>query len=238
LGQDSGPKALPLKHAYAFGIERGLEGEIAEIRGMDIEWDFSYTSTLRRGYIVDLFQQRGVMAEFIRLHWPQGATPQGVSRTRRYLSIKARYEDFLSGAGDDPSDESEELCEQAFAAESDLRDFLAKNPDTIEPGLRLYSQGERDGVEYAIDGGRIDVLAIDAEGKFVVIELKLSRGRNRALGQLLHYMGWVDANLGNAPCRGIAIAREISEDLKLAASRTTGVSLFQYHLKVSLEKVL
>jgi hypothetical protein len=31
----------------------------------------------------------------------------------------------------------EEESEQAFAAESDLRDFLAKNPASIEPGLSL-----------------------------------------------------------------------------------------------------
>ena len=232
-----GPKALPLTQAYEFGVEHGLEEEVGQIRSMKIEWDLSYTSSLRRGCIVDLFQQRGLMSEFVSKHWPLGATPKGVSLSRRYLSIKARYEDFLSGE-DGEIEEPENLSEQAFAAESDLRDFLAQNLGTIEPGLRLHSDGERDGVEYPIEGGRIDILAIDGEGTFVVIELKLSRGRNRALGQLLHYMGWIDTHLGNGPCRGIAIAREISDDLKLAALRTTGVSLYCYHLKVSLEKML
>ncbi len=236
MESSAGPKALPLTQAYEFGAEHGLESEITQIREMVIEWDSSYTSSLRRGYIVDLFQQGALMSEFIREHWPQGASPRGVSLARRYLSIKARYEKFLSGQGEE-LDESEELSEQAFAAESDLRDFLAQNLDAIEPGLRLYRDGERDGVEYPIEGGRIDILAIDPDGKFVVIELKLSRGRNRALGQLLHYMGWVDTNMGNGPCRGVAIAREISDDLKLAALRTTGVSLYRYHLSVSVEKM-
>lgn len=231
-----GPKALPLTQAYEFGAEHDLEEEISQIRGMKVEWDLSYTSSLRRGYIVDLLQQRGLMSEFIRRHWPQGATPKGVSLSRRYLSIRARYEDFLLGQ-DGETEELEDPSEQAFAAESDLRDFLAQNLDKIEPGLRLHMDGERDGVEYPIEGGRIDILAIDTEGKFVVIELKLSRGRNRALGQLLHYMGWVDTHLGRGPCRGIAIAREISDDLKLAALRTSGVSLYCYHLNVSLEKM-
>ena len=225
--------ALPLKEAYRFGRENGLEQEVDEIRNMDIEWDLSYTSSLRRGYIVDLFQQKGVFQKFVEECWLNGATRSGQSKTRRYLTIKGRYESFLSGNETD-DEEPEDLSEQAFAAESDLRDFLAQNLDIIEPGLRLYREGEREGVEYPVEGGRIDILAVDENGKFVAIELKLSKGRNKALGQLLYYMGWVDKNLGRGPCRGVIVAREISDGLRTAASRVTGLLLFVYQLKVSL----
>lgn len=231
----NGPKAMPLMQAYQFGNEHGLEAEIDQIREMEIEWDLSYTSSLRRGYIVDLFQRLGLMSVFIKQHWPEGEISRGEGLIRRYLAIKSRYEEFLAGGAAELSEEND-LSEQAFAAESDLRDFLSQNLNCIESGLRLYRDGEREGVEFNIEDGRIDILAIDSKGKFVVIELKLSRGRNKALGQLLYYMGWVDANLGNGPCRGIAIAREISDDLKLAARRAAGVSLYRYKLKVSLEK--
>jgi len=50
----------------------------------------------------------------------------------------------------------------------------------------------------------------DKADRFVVFELKVTRGRNKALGQLLYYMGWVDKHLGKGPCRGIIVAREIS----------------------------
>jgi RecB family endonuclease NucS len=73
-----------------------------------------------------------------------------------------------------------------FALEAHLRDFLAKNLDRIEPGLRLYDSPERDGIEFPVDGGRIDLLAMDQNGKFVVVQLKLSQGRNKTLGQLLY----------------------------------------------------
>ena len=235
MQKSTGSKAMPLTQAYKFGNEHGLEAEIDQIREMEVEWDLSYTSSLRRGYVVDLFQQRGLMSVFIKQQWPDGETAKGEALIRRYFAIKARYEEFLAG-GAVESEEEDDLSEQAFAAESDLRDFLSQNLNCIESGMRLYRDGEREGVEFNIEGGRIDILAIDSKGKFVVIELKLSRGRNRALGQLLHYMGWVDANLGNGPCRGIAIAREISDDLKLAARRASGVSLYCYKLKVSLEK--
>jgi hypothetical protein len=67
--------------------------------------------------------------------------------------------------------------------------------ERIETGLQLYASPERNGVEFPVEGGRMDLLAVDGNGKFVVIELKLSQGRNKTLGQLLYYMGWVDKNL-------------------------------------------
>lgn len=92
------------------------------------------------------------------------------------------------------------------ALETRLRDFLAKNLDRVEPGLKLYASQERSGIEFPVDGGRIDLLAVDQNGQYVVVELKLSQGRNKALRQLLYYMGWVDQSLGHAPCRGLIIA--------------------------------
>jgi hypothetical protein len=65
----------------------------------------------------------------------------------------------------------------------------------------------------------------------------VGRGRNKTVGQLLYYMGWVDKNLGKGPCRGMIIAKEIPDDLMLAVQRVPGVSLFRYHLNVSVEPV-
>ncbi len=122
--------------------------------------------------------------------------------------------------------------------EAHLRDFLAKRPETLEPGLHLYQAGEKNGVEFTVDHGRIDLLALDREGRYVVVELKVNRGRNKALGQLLYYMGWVDQHLGKGrQCRGIIVASEISEDLMLAVRRTSGVSLLRYTLSVSVEPI-
>lgn len=124
-----------------------------------------------------------------------------------------------------------------FALEAHLRDFLAKNLDRIEPGLRLYATQERNGIEFAVDAGRIDLLAVDRNEKFVVIELKLSQGRNKALGQLLYYMGWVDKHLGEGPCRGFIIASDITEELSVAVSRVTGIKLAEYHMSFAIEPI-
>ena len=107
----------------------------------------------------------------------------------------------------------------------------------MEAGLRLHSTTENEGIEFPVDDGRIDLLAVDREGKFVVIELKVSRGRNRALGQLAYYMGWVYKNLGKGPCRGVIIANEITEDLVTAVSRVPGVALYRYRMNFAVKKV-
>jgi RecB family endonuclease NucS len=103
--------------------------------------------------------------------------------------------------------------------------------------MRLYSDGANRGVEFPVKGGRIDLLAVDREGKFVAIELKLSRGRNKTLGQLLYYMSWIDSNLGNGPCRGLIIASEIDEDLRVAIRRAPLVQLAEYSLSFAIKPV-
>jgi Endonuclease NucS len=232
-------KVLSLTGAYKFSRENGLADEALAIREMEIEWDKTYTSTLRRGFIVDLLTKHGLFDTFKEQYWTNGNTSEGERLVRRYLKVKSDYENYLAGAlpeSPESSDEVEEAIQQQFALEAHLRDFLAKNLSQVEAGLRLYEQDGRDGVEFPIDNGRIDILAVDSQDALVVIELKLSRGRNSTIGQLLYYMGWVDSNL-KGPCRGIIIASEITSDLQIAAQRVEGVSLLKYNLSVSVERV-
>jgi endonuclease NucS-like protein len=229
---------FPLREAYAFAGQHNLSAQAANIRDMEIEWDLSYTSTVRRGRMLDLFEDKGLLSAFIDQKWPSGHSAQGKAAIRFYLKISQKYSAFLAGKDVPESDEREATREASeFALESHLRDFLAKNLERIEPGLRLYVSDNETGVEYRIDDGRIDLLAIDRDGKYVVIELKLSRGRNKTLGQLLYYMGWVDQHLGNGPCRGVIIANEIPDDLKVAVSRAPGVFIARYMMSFSVERV-
>jgi len=236
-------QALSLRAAYDFGSVHDLEQEVQEIRDMVIEWDLSYTSSLRRGYIVTLFESKGVFEDFKSAHWSFGNTPGGERKRSWYLRIKERYEAFLgghemeseTGSGAGEALDPEQALE--FALEAHLRDFLARNLERVESGLHLHVTPESGGIEFPVDGGRIDLLAVDRGGKFVVLELKLSQGRNRTLGQILYYMGWVDQHLGNGPCRGIIIASEITEDLTIAVARVPGVSLARYRMSFAIEQV-
>jgi hypothetical protein len=126
-----------------------------------------------------------------------------------------------------------------FAYESDLKNFLSKNLNIIEKGLTLYEEEGITGIEYDAGGRNIDILAVDKSKNFVVIELKVSKGYDRVVGQILRYIGWIKSNLAdkNQKVRGIIIARRISEDLKIACAETENIKLFEYNLSVSLKVI-
>jgi hypothetical protein len=125
-----------------------------------------------------------------------------------------------------------------FAYEHDLRDYLARNLHLIEPTLRLYTEEGITGVEFPVGGRFVDILAVDGAG-YVVIELKVSKGYDRVVGQLLRYVSWLKKNHAEPGqrVRGIIIAKEISEDLILACAEVPSVSLFEYSLSVQVKPV-
>jgi hypothetical protein len=136
-------------------------------------------------------------------------------------------------------EDSEPTSSAEFAYEADLRNYLAKNLSLIEPGLKLYSEEEITGVEFPVGGRFIDILAVDSTNALVVIELKVSRGYDRVVGQLMRYMAWIKKNQAEPgqQVRGVIVAREITEDLLLACSLLSGVKLFEYELSLKLNPV-
>ncbi len=127
-----------------------------------------------------------------------------------------------------------------FLLERDLQRYLAENLECIEPGLKLYEDEDISGLEFEAGGGRrIDILALDRAGAFVVLELKVSRGYDRVIGQLLRYMNWVRKELAEPGqrVRGIIICRSISDDLRLACASIGDVELCEYQLSVTVSKV-
>ena len=60
----------------------------------------------------------------------------------------------------------------------------------LEAGLTLRDQQLDTGIV-----GRLDLLAVDKEAAFVVIELKAGRADDRAVAQTMRYMGWSSVNL-------------------------------------------
>ncbi|WP_175762456.1 DUF7669 domain-containing protein [Burkholderia anthina] len=152
---------------------------------------------------------------------------------------------LADGVGENPTSivETVEATADAygmFALEAHIRDYLAKNlPKLADQAttLSLYRTDDRDGVEFQTDVGPIDILAT-CNGDFYVFELKLGRGPDATLGQILRYMGWVKKHLaGGKNVFGVIVASDIGEKLRYAASQVPSVRLMEYDLKVDLRPV-
>lgn len=153
------------------------------------------------------------------------------------LTVAKAREDLFEDIEDLEEDLDEILI---FPFESHLRDFIAKNLESISIDgrkLRLYiDQTNRDGIEYPTDVGPIDILAVDDSNEFVVFELKLAKGPDRAVGQIMRYMGWVQKHMANGnTVRGVIVAQKVTEKLKYAVSIFPMISLFEYEISFSIK---
>ena len=71
---------------------------------------------------------------------------------------------------------------QTFEYEAQLQSWLASHPDAIESGLWIV------GYEFPLGENRADLLAVDGDGRLVVIEVKRANATREAVGQVLDYV--------------------------------------------------
>jgi hypothetical protein len=203
----------------------------------------SYQTTLKRAKIVKVLSDNALLNKFVDSHWPSGKTPKGQTRIAFWLDL---YDRFKNSANEDINDETQEtediegLEEKQFAAERDLHNYLANNLTKIEAGLKLYVGPDgTPGNEFTIDdrGRRIDILAIDKSGTPVIVELKVSKGHERTIGQVLYYEAMVKKLLNTDKTRIVIIASQISQELKLASETVKNIELFEYKISMEINRV-
>jgi hypothetical protein len=103
--------------------------------------------------------------------------------------------------------------------------------------LKLYDEDpDQPGALFNTPAGTIDFLAVNKNtSDFVVIELKVGKVSDSAIGQILRYMGYVKENLaGDKNVRGIILAEEIDDKAKYALSMTPAVEFKKYSLNIQL----
>ena len=82
--------------------------------------------------------------------------------------------------------------------ESLLEETLVRNPDLLIPGLRLV------GRQTPTDGGPLDLLGVDEDGRLVVFELKRGTLSRDAVAQIIDYASDLDARTDVALAEHIA----------------------------------
>jgi hypothetical protein len=138
---------------------------------------------------------------------------------------------------DNGKDKMEENS-NALSYKNDLKDILVKDLNIIEPGLKLYEADGITGLKYPVGGKYIDLLAIDKENNYVVIEINYGKGYESILGQVLRNKNLIQKNeaKNEQKVRGIIISKEITEDLMIACLNLPDIELCEYELFVKIKK--
>jgi endonuclease len=155
-----------------------------------------------------------------------------------YRNAVERYRKFRDAGGDvldvaGPEEvrtataTAEEEVGQRIGLERDMQAALRVEIDQLEPGLTI-SDG---GAERSVDSGFIDITARDASGSTVVIELKAGPAGQRAVAQILSYMGDVAAEDESGRVRGILVASTFDAKARSAARVVPSLILRRYSVR-------
>ena len=106
------------------------------------------------------------------------------------MNLEVWSVDAQDGEGNMQKPEPQRVERSHIELELHLEDWIANDPTLIAPGLTLV------GRQISIHDGRLDLLAIDAQDHWVVIEIKPGQLDAGALGQGLYYAASL-AHLGS-----------------------------------------
>ncbi|MBV8972893.1 MAG: DUF91 domain-containing protein [Sphingomonadaceae bacterium] len=144
------------------------------------------------------------------------------------------YRRFLDGGSETPVPPSispapvaEQEPVERIGLERDLQKSLRRDIAQLDPALTIID----DGVERSVASGFIDILARDASGANVVIELKAGRADRTAIGQLLSYMGDIADEEPEVLVRGILVAHDFDGKAKAAARVVPAIALRAYSVR-------
>lgn len=121
-----------------------------------------------------------------------------------------------------------------FSYERDLKTSMISQISELFPEHKIYGENN-EGVEYLIEGKRIDILLEKSDGTLVAIELKSGIANYKVFGQLSMYLGLLMDKFPEKEIRGCIVAGEIDNTLK-SATKTTGlIRLKTYNMKLELQ---
>ncbi len=135
-----------------------------------------------------------------------------------------------------------------FAGASQIRALLHDRPDSLEAGLRIYTDagGEPVGIDFTTEVGNIDLLARDDAGGLVLVLIApaedpgaTSAGKD-LVAQALERVGWVRKHIAEPQqeVRAIVLLEQVPKELSYtAAAVASTVGLKTYRMEISFSDV-
>lgn len=120
-----------------------------------------------------------------------------------------------------------------------VQKLMEKNFDAVfsDLNLKLYEDNpDQNGFQYTTPVGKLDFLTVDkTNGDFVVVELKIGRVHDAALGQIQRYMGYVKEELaGDNNVRGILLGEEMDDKTRYALIIAPSIEFKKYRLNIKI----
>ncbi len=148
-----------------------------------------------------------------------------------YRDAIRRYKRFLEDdveiqeVEEQPIEElPEPVANQRIGLERDMQAAIRVNIEQLEVGLHITDGGR----ERSVETGFIDITAEDTQGTPVVIELKTGVAGQRAVAQILSYIGSVMDEEGIDEVRGILVASDFDRKARAVARVIPSLSLVRY----------
>lgn len=125
-----------------------------------------------------------------------------------------------------------------FTYERDLKNSLIAQAEQIFTDYKIYGENN-DGVEFLVEGKRIDLLLEHKTDKtLLAVELKSGEADFRVFGQISMYIGLLSKIFPDRVAKGLIIAGEINDSLKNACLITDKISLKTYKMQLTLIDVV
>lgn len=140
-----------------------------------------------------------------------------------YVSEELKCMRYLHASKFD-TDNIQVINEEAFES------YIYKNLNLIEDGLKPISR------QYEISEGRLDILAKDINGNYVIIELKIANDKH-LIWQVLYYPIAVKEKLGVENIRVITICPEYPNYLKEPLNKIDYVEMYSYKINIINSKI-
>ena len=182
----------------------------------------------------DVIERSAMSLELRRSTGSVGTSSEVTQYAAELESLISSPSNFAHQVSDDVEDDV------VFALESQLKEFLVANWTNTDLGKKydiFEDEGQRVGVEYPTDTGRMDILAIRKDGKeLLVVELKRGRVSDVVVGQIQRYMGYVTEVLADKgqSVRGAIIGLEDDLNLRRALVVTRNIEFYRYEIKFKL----
>lgn len=115
--------------------------------------------------------------------------------------------------------------------EEDLEEYLFKNLNLIEEGLKPISR------QFQLEEGRIDILAKDKNDNFVILELKINNDKH-LIWQAMYYPEAISNIFKVSNPRIITICPFYPNYIKSPLKKIGNVEMFQYNATISNSKII